>query len=495
MSLTILDIDDIYKQGKLIEYGFDPSLQFLSSKYNILTIVYIGNDGKIIREITPVIYDGKSNKIYDIHVSPYTMHLESSLPLLQYPLQPYPNSVIPSTDNVNRLENLPDEVIQNIAMKMDMEGILSICQSSNRFNSIICNDNIFWKQKYKYEYKDSLDMNNVDWKRLYYENIAGNLYMVNIHSRDNLRENVGWLDNGLYWIKDIKCKTITWNYRGYFIDNNDRLWNIDNNGNIEQVNFDIKVKLVSDALTYTMILDVNNNIWRLDRNSVIPMMLEVPPFICQKIVSGDNYSLMLDDHGNIWSLYKYEDLAIGSPIGNYNRIFENAIDISISDSINLVLDKDNNVWVFGEGHGVELGLGIDKSKTRNKYLQSYEMFISDAPKPTRWEGVKAKKVIAGHRVSGIIDMDDRLLIIGDNRDGSIGNVDHNHIYTLTYVGMKAKDAVLQYNYSMILGLDNSIWVSGNTDQYNYNIKIFNQISNIKAKKIAGSLEIPVIIGL
>ena len=58
------------------------------------------------------------------------------------------------------LANLPRDVIITIALTMDLPEILSWCNTSKRFNDILCLNNTFWYNKLKHDY-------DIDYKAKY----------------------------------------------------------------------------------------------------------------------------------------------------------------------------------------------------------------------------------------------------------------------------------------------------------------------------------------
>lgn len=63
-------------------------------------------------------------------------------------------------------KNLPDDVIFQIAINESLDNIARLCQTSNRFNNIICNNNNFWKHKYIHDFGEPT-INILNWKDAY----------------------------------------------------------------------------------------------------------------------------------------------------------------------------------------------------------------------------------------------------------------------------------------------------------------------------------------
>ena len=60
---------------------------------------------------------------------------------------------------------LPPENIIDIALRLPISSISFYCQTNNRFNEAICDNQYFWKQKF---FQDYWPVNYTgDWKNLY----------------------------------------------------------------------------------------------------------------------------------------------------------------------------------------------------------------------------------------------------------------------------------------------------------------------------------------
>ncbi len=57
---------------------------------------------------------------------------------------------------VQTLKNQPKEIMMKIAMDMDYDDILSLCNSHPRINKFLCKNDQLWKNKFKKEFKRQL---------------------------------------------------------------------------------------------------------------------------------------------------------------------------------------------------------------------------------------------------------------------------------------------------------------------------------------------------
>lgn len=63
---------------------------------------------------------------------------------------------------------LPNETIIDIAIYESIENITRLCQTSIRFNNLICNNNNFWSHKYIYDFGlPEENLNIISWKEAY----------------------------------------------------------------------------------------------------------------------------------------------------------------------------------------------------------------------------------------------------------------------------------------------------------------------------------------
>ena len=121
---------------------------------------------------------------------------------------------------------LPDDIVIEIALREPIRNITELCQSSTRFNNLICNNNAFWRQKF---IQDSGEINGniISWKEAYQ-----NYGSVVVFGRNQ------WGQLGLG-------------------DNQDK--------NTPTLLTQIKAKSVDCGKNHTIIIDLSNNVGDLER--------------------------------------------------------------------------------------------------------------------------------------------------------------------------------------------------------------------------------------
>ena len=62
---------------------------------------------------------------------------------------------------------LPKDIVQKLALELDLETVLNICRASKRMNQVICDSKIFWMNRIKKEYPQIEIQDVTDYKGLY----------------------------------------------------------------------------------------------------------------------------------------------------------------------------------------------------------------------------------------------------------------------------------------------------------------------------------------
>lgn len=140
-----------------------------------------------------------------------------------------------------------------------------------------------------------------------------------------------------------------------------------------------------------------------------------------------------------------------------------------------VIDLDNYVWLRGSNNYGQLGssgLGLFfKKMTHN---------------------IKAKQISLGAYHTIILGMDNTVGTFGMNRCGQLGRITNGNCYQLhpgKYINIKTIQIAAGWFHTVILDINNDIWVSGLNDygqlglNHTENIFEMTQIHNIKAKSI------------
>jgi alpha-tubulin suppressor-like RCC1 family protein len=165
-----------------------------------------------------------------------------------------------------------------------------------------------------------------------------------------------------------------------------------------------------------------------------------------------------------------------------------------------IIDKDNNLWMFGNVRNGQLGFPLNLPKERHyKNLddcKDYEQIIEELngkyKLPTKLEGIKAKSVSVGDYNTMIIDVDNNVLMWGSILDTEIPILISN---------IKTKQISVGYNHVLILDYDGNVYGLGSNNMGQLGLGNLVQNANIptpipgcKARYICAGLANSVIIG-
>jgi alpha-tubulin suppressor-like RCC1 family protein len=357
-------------------------------------------------------------------------------------------------------ENLLDENIAEIALYYPIEYIDRMCQISKRFNRLICDNNNFWKAKFIRDF-GILPSNVIFWKNAY----------------KNYGKVIGFGDNkfgelGIGSTSALAKPTEIPNIRAKFvacglthtllIDLNNHLWGSGNNGsgqlglnhtkNINEPtqilwSFENTAKAVSCGIYHTVMIDMNDDVFVFGSNESGQIGLEYEESI--------NVPIQLQwDHSEI-----------------------KALSIACGEYYTVMIDMNNNIWVFGDNEYGQLGL----DNHENVYI------------PTRIFDFKAKFIACGNGHTMIIDMNDNVWGCGLNIFSQLGLGDHEDRYSLTQISWdqdnKAKYIACDDSYTMLIDMNDNVWACGYNEYGQLGLgdtedrATFVKLPNFKAKFI------------
>lgn len=238
-------------------------------------------------------------------------------------------------------------------------------------------------------------------------------------------------------------------------------------GRIRNINLLGRVREISAGVNYSVIIDMDNNVWSCGYNNFgqlglgddrsIDRLTQIPNFKAKQVSAGFNHTAFIDMENNVWTCGENRRDCLG-----------------------------RNKWeYFGQ-----LGLGDNK----NRYI------------PTQIPHFKAKQVSAGDSHTLFIDLNDNVWSCGNNQYGQLGLGDNNPknvstpqmIPNINLLG-KARQVCAGAGSTLIIDFDNNVWVCG-YNQYNQfclghtkAIKSLTQIPGIKARQVSADHKYTVII--
>lgn len=192
-----------------------------------------------------------------------------------------------------------------------------------------------------------------------------------------------------------------------------------------------------------------------------------------------NWKLLYLNTNNIWIFTDNEKLAtyISSPHEGLVSHLTNTIafDIGLSDNHSVVINNNNNIFVWGYNNFGQLGIGTTDS-IDNQYKLNY---------------IKAKKVSCSNSGTMLIDLDDNIWVAGIiNRTPK--RYIPNPMQLFTKINIKAKEISIGHDHCILIDLNNNIFVSGSNSNGQLGIPEYEEtgelefihLQNFKAKKIA-----------
>lgn len=68
---------------------------------------------------------------------------------------------------MNNFGLLPTDILLELAVDLDLPNILTWCSLNQRFNNLICKNDIFWMDKFIHDYGNNNKPDNMSWKEFY----------------------------------------------------------------------------------------------------------------------------------------------------------------------------------------------------------------------------------------------------------------------------------------------------------------------------------------
>ena len=405
--------------------------------------------------------------------------------------------------------HLPDEIVIEIALFKPFANITRLCQSSAHFNNVICNNNIFWRQKFILDFGNP-PVNIISWKNAYL-NYGKVFYFGAGHLKTPVIQGPRSEHKVPIEIPKIRAKSVDCGETHTVLIslNNDVLsFGRNENGQLGLGDNDIrytptilpniKAKAVSCGDYHTALIDLDNNILVFGNNEWghlgfnedieyihIPTKLENVK--AKSISCGGFHTMFIGLDDELWGFGNNREGQLGlGTIGVENtprKIGIKARQVACGSSHTVIIDFDDNLWGWGSTQDGQLAL-------ENFMYVVPTQILSDAG-----ENLKAKFVTCGSDCTMIIDLDDNVLVFGNNMYGQLGlgdmiNRNVPTILTVNDKNLKAKNISSCVAHTMIIDLDDNVWGFGSNSSGQLglgdNADRFKptQIPNLKAKTLA-----------
>lgn len=214
-------------------------------------------------------------------------------------------------------------------------------------------------------------------------------------------------------------------------------------------------------------------------------------FKAKDIACGQRHSLIIDLNDVLWGMGNNENGQLGinvDKVRHPTRIMKDGNpwkvkQIACGDNHSLIIDMNDEVWVFGNNDKGQLGLG---DTIERKY-------------PTKINDLKVLQISANYDTSFIIDDNHYLWASGHNEYGQFG-IEYPRFFSMfTLITQHPfKKIFTAYTYSAAIDLDDNLWIMSVYINYRTEIstntahQIMNNDTPIKVKMI-GEYKYPLFI--
>lgn len=379
----------------------------------------------------------------------------------------YPDRIDIEFIYISLLELLPDEILIDIMTRLKLDQMKGICISSKRLRNI-CDDNKLWRNKFNIDFGYNPNRINLNMAEAY-------IFQYKVFSIG--RNNRGLFGNGtrsnselysdMILPNDIRIKDITTNNSSLImIDLDGNLWttgryvneslgsimysNIPIKYNIDQKIKNVELKHTkSNTTAITAITEEDRLVDIKDINSIYSGPSS-GKFI--KFIPGDFYTY-IDDEYNLWTEGDFPQFQglnmnnlVGTTLPTINP-FVKAKYISSHNNFTMLIDLEDNVWVYGQNFYIDL----DDRGTRT-YYKPYNL------------NIRAKKVLTNNSSCFIIGLKNEVYSFGWNYYSNLG---HGHFYDINkptlIPNLRARDISASKTHTLFIDLDDLLLSVGNNE--------------------------------
>jgi len=411
------------------------------------------------------------------------------------------------------LDLLPDITINKIGIKVGLKDLFNLCLANKRLNSLLCSNEFFWKEKYHYDFGEPRSDPVTTWKEKYKIKSFNKVFAFGFIP---LEEMPPWEGRPVQ-ITDIKAKDIAAGLSHSIILALDGSVYVFGSGDQGELGLGyggdprtevripaptqipgFKAKAVFAGSSSSFLIDLQDNLWAFGSNlrgelglpeiegGVYKVPTQVPGIKAKYLSAGVKGTVVIDLDNNVWLF------------GHVNSVWKNrenwftpikipdlkAKDVAVGLSHVALIDLENNVWVFGRNHLRQLGLD-DKR---------------DRETPTKLSGIKARSISAGPNHTVVLDLENNVIGFGSNAYGQLGPEGEGDFILNKGIGpitkIKARSIAAGGDATFFVDLDRGrIWGLGRTGLHES--KIFGipvPILNFEASCISTGVEHTLFIG-
>lgn len=303
-----------------------------------------------------------------------------------------------------KMQSLPLEILFEQAVQLDLPTLTSLCQTNHYLYEVLCNNNNFWKVKFKHDFGEVAPAAVTNWKTYY---LAYN-----------------------------------------------NLWMLDDFGTL--IEYKIKPLQISVGVDKVALIDMHNQVWTLQNRQLKPMHMQA-----NYVAVGKNHSIIIDLNNQVW-----ED-------GTALNLKALQIALGLDDHILAIRAPDKQVLAWG----------------KNQWGQANPNSTEVVIKEPQALNLTAIKVAAGTFFSVCIDTQAQLWFWGYNSLLGLRNLPQQ--VSPTIIATNVKDVTVGSAHILIIDLQNNVWAVGNNRQGQLgtgdfiNREVFTAL-NIKAQQISAA---------
>jgi alpha-tubulin suppressor-like RCC1 family protein len=354
--------------------------------------------------------------------------------------------IFSNTSELDSYSELPPELIIEIALSLDLKNIQTLSRVSWKFYQTLNQNELFWRLKFLHDYAFVPYWTFDSWRVLYCQY---GVYVVGLNSRGQL--GVGDRKNRKVFTK-----------------------------------LPIDAQQISAGDSHTLLLDLEHNIYAFGSNSwgqlgagfsildlfysnikTRPILIDLSKYNIKpkQVSAGNNYSLLIDMNNNVYATGDnlFGQLGMGDYLSR-NKFTQiptlKAQQISAGYDHSLLIDMDDNVYATGSNLFGKLGVDDHEEVSQFTSLN-----------------FKAQQISAGGDHSLFIDFENNVYACGNNTDGQLGleNRTMDNYQPIKISNFKAKHIVAAWHYSLIIDLDNQLHIFGRN--LNEHLITFDQITD------------------
>ena len=436
-------------------------------------------------------------------------------------------------------EQIPDELLVVQALELDLPSVTRFCQTSRRFNRVVCENESYWHQKFIRDYGFDPRKYEGSWRLLYREYMSlwgfgstrsGQLSLDDVNEEPTPTK-----------LSEIKPKQVsTGQNHTIIIDLTNDVWVVGANSHGQLGLGDeknrstwtrlpgMKAQRVATGELHTVLIDLEKNVWTFGNNysgqlglgdrdhRLIPTM--IPNLKAIEVSAGNDHTLLIDPERSVWGFGSNWSLGDNHPgvspkpfwfgrrlleeippkqpeetlddyFKRYNRniVPIKAQQVAAGHGHTVILTFDGEVWTYGISYSGELG----RDSSRDEYYDArYQV-----------DGIVGKQVAAGHFYTVVLDVDNEVWVFGDNRKGQLGlGQDVIQVDRPVRLGMSAKRIEAGDSQTFLIDFEDDVWATGYNDSGQLGLGDFDiryqptQIPNLKAYQISTGRDQTVLIG-